>query len=400
MKKIKDESGQTLIMVALGMTMLLGFAGFATDVGVMLHEKRELQSAADSAALAGASAMNSGGTATTAQTAGENDVALNGFSGATVTINTPPTDDPNPNINTAGYVEAIVTQSSPTFFMRLFGHSSLSVSARAVATYKGQSSACGYVLNPTNSVPAANPWGNSTISSPGCGWDINGNLVLGASDSMAAAYVGASGTITGASDITGASQAGIAPISNPLPQLSSTLPTIKGTTCSVPDGTYCALNQPLSGTLKAGTYVYTIAADATYTGAVNGTAGVTIVLLDGTSLTSTTGGSGKGNASLDLTAPQNTSTMTYTYNGIVIDAPTYTGDLDLDFGATNVTLTGIVYAPEADLSLQDQGATVTLNADLILGTLDVGDKNKGNLTLNGYSPTGGTSPLTKIALVE
>jgi Flp pilus assembly protein TadG len=54
MKRMRDESGQALIMVALCLTCIMGFVGFATDVGVLLHAKRNLQIAADAAALAGA----------------------------------------------------------------------------------------------------------------------------------------------------------------------------------------------------------------------------------------------------------------------------------------------------------------------------------------------------------
>ena len=51
---LRDESGQTLIFVAMSMSVILGFVAMATDVGTLLHDKRSLQIAADSAAIAGA----------------------------------------------------------------------------------------------------------------------------------------------------------------------------------------------------------------------------------------------------------------------------------------------------------------------------------------------------------
>lgn len=48
------ERGQTLIMFALAAGVLFGFAAMAIDVGMILHERRVLQNAADAAALAGA----------------------------------------------------------------------------------------------------------------------------------------------------------------------------------------------------------------------------------------------------------------------------------------------------------------------------------------------------------
>jgi Flp pilus assembly protein TadG len=48
-KILRDESGQTLIFVALSMTVMLGVVAMATDVGTLFHDRRSLQIAADSA---------------------------------------------------------------------------------------------------------------------------------------------------------------------------------------------------------------------------------------------------------------------------------------------------------------------------------------------------------------
>lgn len=412
MKRLKSESGQTLILVAVSLSVLLGFAAFATDLGVVLHQKRLAQSAADSAAIAAALSVSQGGNAVSS---GQADATANGFTNGavdsygnatTVHIYTTPID--GGFIGQVGYVEATISQQAPTFFMRVFGRSFMTVNARAVATYKGAATGCIYVLNPKNAPLAANPWGNSTISAPNCGFLVNGNIKLGASDTVTAGYVGASGTITGPEHINGSYSEGIAQFGDPLARLSgaSNMPTVSGSSCTSPKnsdgsaGPACFLNVPLSGTLAPGVYMYTNPSSATYTGNVVGN-GVTVILTNG-SILSTTGGSGKGNATITLTAPQDNSI----YNGIVLDAPTYSGELDLDFGSTVATLTGTVYAPNADLSLQDQGgsnkgggAGLTINGNLILGTLDVYGKNKGNLTVNSWSSTTG-SPIPRIALVE
>lgn len=55
MKKFfRDESGQTLALVALAMAVIMGFAALAFDVGLMANSRSRLQNAADAAALAGA----------------------------------------------------------------------------------------------------------------------------------------------------------------------------------------------------------------------------------------------------------------------------------------------------------------------------------------------------------
>jgi uncharacterized membrane protein len=60
MQSLRDERGQALIVVALAFTCVLGFVGLAVDVGGLLHDKREreLQVAADAAAIAGALHLN------------------------------------------------------------------------------------------------------------------------------------------------------------------------------------------------------------------------------------------------------------------------------------------------------------------------------------------------------
>lgn len=50
----KNERGAIAIIVALGMSVLLGFSALAVDVGRVALEKQDLQNALDSAALAGA----------------------------------------------------------------------------------------------------------------------------------------------------------------------------------------------------------------------------------------------------------------------------------------------------------------------------------------------------------
>src|SRR5438552_2876954 len=67
-----DEGGQTIVLVALLFVLLMGFAALSLDVGRFYAERRYLQSAVDSAALACARAYSQGGTVQTAWNAGDN----------------------------------------------------------------------------------------------------------------------------------------------------------------------------------------------------------------------------------------------------------------------------------------------------------------------------------------
>jgi len=53
MKDLKRERGSVVILVALGLTTLLGFGALVTDVGMFYAQKAKLQNAVDAAALAG-----------------------------------------------------------------------------------------------------------------------------------------------------------------------------------------------------------------------------------------------------------------------------------------------------------------------------------------------------------
>src|SRR5947208_4682174 len=189
MKRLKDESGQALIITALCMTCLFGFAALATDVGIMLREKRMTQTAADGAAVAGASELFVGGTqvSTVAKAA----AGLNGYSdgvnGVTVTVNGPPGGPANgPHAGNPAYVEVIVSKVQPTIFMNLFGVFNMTPTTRAVATY-GQTNGCIVTLGTTGQDISI--IGNANITVKTCGIADN-------STDPAALYLQGSATLT------------------------------------------------------------------------------------------------------------------------------------------------------------------------------------------------------------
>lgn len=65
---LREDSGQTLPVIAFMMVALLGMTGFAVDLGRVLYANRELQASTDAAALAGASVLPDNTAATTANT--------------------------------------------------------------------------------------------------------------------------------------------------------------------------------------------------------------------------------------------------------------------------------------------------------------------------------------------
>ena len=78
MKFLRARRGQITILVAISLTVLLGFWDWPTDVGVLWAIKRKAQTAADAAAVAGLNATET--TDSSAYSTAATDVAtLNGF---------------------------------------------------------------------------------------------------------------------------------------------------------------------------------------------------------------------------------------------------------------------------------------------------------------------------------
>jgi Putative Flp pilus-assembly TadE/G-like len=151
LNKKKGERGSVAIMASLSMFALLGFTGLAVDVGYMQWMRARVQAAADAAVQAAIiEEKNNTGNQVTAA---ENDASLNGFAngvgGATVAVNKPPLNGALAGNGNA--IEAVVSQSVNTFFMRIMGMNSIKISAYAGGTLPSSVSGCLYVLDQTDS---------------------------------------------------------------------------------------------------------------------------------------------------------------------------------------------------------------------------------------------------------
>jgi len=101
--------GGVFVYAAFVVPVLLGFAGLSVDVGTWYVHKRSVQSAADTAAVAGAVEIMRSGDPALIQMAAQAIAAKNGFdagSGGTLTVNHPPTSGPSAGSSDA--VEVVV----------------------------------------------------------------------------------------------------------------------------------------------------------------------------------------------------------------------------------------------------------------------------------------------------
>ena len=106
--------GQVMVLICVSLIAIMGMIAVVTDFSFMQHQKNMMQTAADSAAMAGSEELSYGDQVA----AGKADAASNGYTdganSVTVTINNPPTSGPNA-ANTA-YVEAIVSKPRADLF--------------------------------------------------------------------------------------------------------------------------------------------------------------------------------------------------------------------------------------------------------------------------------------------
>ena len=427
MNKFRNEDGQVLVITALCMVAFLGFLALATDIGALYNSKRQLQTAADAAATAAAVRYlalyntNNG-----AQTAAQNSAITAGQAAATANV---PGSTPTVNVNTNAasppshqhcvattcYFEAIVSAPNPTVFYRAFYYfwqgsisNAFNVTARAVAGTPGASTGCIYLTDQSGSVYSAH--GNYNVNATTCGLFVNSTSSSamtgkGNKGSINVAYVDAVGSTSGytvnfpsGTSLNGGTIAETIPFSN------ITAPTQPASCTGTSGGT-----QTLSGTVLPGCYLGTVnfgtatlsagfyffGGDVNFkNGAVTGT-GVTLDINAGTLTVE------PGNAQVTLTPPTagDGSSLIGGVNpgidGVTIYQPsTNANSPSFQAGSAGVNISGFVYAPSAQISVQDNGGSSTFGG-LIVDSIASGPST---ITVGGFSSS--TSPLKVVTLVE
>jgi hypothetical protein len=131
--RTRGQSGQSLVLTVVALVSLLAMSALVLDVGSWYRAKRNLQSTADAAALAGAQVLpddptKAPGLADDYATKNASDLATKDYS---VSSNIVPNDR----------ITVHITRPSPGFFARLLGIDSVDVGARATAQSEGMAAA-------------------------------------------------------------------------------------------------------------------------------------------------------------------------------------------------------------------------------------------------------------------
>ncbi len=153
LRKFHNETnGAIAIMTALSLPVVVGFIGMGVEAGLWFHAKRDLQTAADSAAVAAAYEVARGYPNAIVTQTGGSAAADNGYDGSkndTITINSPPTTGDFSGNNEA--VQAIMTRNLTLLFTDLFMDGGVNISVVAVAILDGGDDFCILGLHPSAS---------------------------------------------------------------------------------------------------------------------------------------------------------------------------------------------------------------------------------------------------------
>jgi hypothetical protein len=400
-----------MILTTLGMTALLGMMGLAIDVGALYQHRRTMQTAADAGAMAGGAEIYRA-KPTLVQPSALAATATNHFAhgtdGVSVTVNRPPAS--GFYVGDMRYVEVIINQPSPTYFMRVFGWTSVNVPARAVAGVGAIGRNCVYVLDP--SAPGAFQSNSSAVLDADCGMIVNSNNPSALRAASSSSVTAASISITGGYELNGGMvspipETDVPPAPDPLayltpPPVGSCTETnfhaTSGTTTLNP-GTYCRgihVNAGARVILNPGMYVIKGGGINLESGAILEGNGVTIFLTEGLGMPYGTLSFQSG-SEVHLKAP-----TTGPYAGILFyqdpNAGTGTDTHNLESTASSY-FEGALYFPTQRLSLQSNSAIDA--AYTIVVAREISMQSSASFTVRSdYGGLPGGSPIKRLSLVE
>lgn len=429
----RDDQGVVAIVVALSLTALVGLIGLGVEVAGWYVSKRQLQAAADSAAIAAAS-ENAKGNAAGVTGAAFFEAQRQGFQGANCaymvagsdcTVYSPPTTGNYTTDYTA--FEVVLTEPLNLAFTRIFTDQAPSIAARAVAhaeTTGEPTEACVLGLNDEPGEWGVYISGTPSLTLDGCSLRSNNNMTVAGAATVTAEATFAGGTISGQANITTTPEANnhnenAGSLGDPYAdQMASEFAKV-----SVGGGgTNYTQGGPPSGTftLSSGTYGSIAISRTTYlcgTYYVNGN--VTITSASGKALMASGCSSGvsivaagyiraDGQATINLTAPTSgaTSGIVFASEDVeLLDGSEAATENVRNYvqGGANVTVNGALYFPYASLRFAGNSESGGGCTQVIAWTVRV----SGTSSLGNNCEDAGTTPMVdegdsiiKIKLVE
>lgn len=400
LKKLRhDRRGNVLALVGLGLIPMVGTAGLAVDAAQWVTWKRQLHSAADLGAVAGAEALVAGQDADAAVRR-----ALGHNSGRSYTIET--IETPILTGDFAGSVDMVkvVLSTQETLpFSSMFLASAPTIRVEAIAQGGSEVPNCMVALDTTGTGISIS--GSASVNM-NCGLISNSNFDATTSDLIKAGALSAVGFVTDSGAVTTDTKInqGVAPSPDPYAglfsdpnQVCNNWPLIKGT-ASLSAGCYAGIQVTNNSTLTLSPGVYvigekgiTVGGNATLTGD-----GVTLIFTNTSSpFNASRIGTfeGNGTSNIQLSAPDSG-----TYAGMLMiqdsrTMPSNTNDLFIT-GDSGSVFDGAIYAPSNQVTFTGNSSMNTDCLQIVsryisfAGDTDVANTcpvGRGALSLNGHT---------------
>ncbi len=404
MLKWPDERGSVAVQIALTLVVILGMVSLGAEVTSVLLKQRRMQTAADSAAVAGATALGAGTNVTLEADAV---AAANGFTNGvdevTVTVNNPPLTGTHAANSSA--VEVIVKQPQTLPLASLIYSGTWTPGARAVALISSSASYCALQLD-TSATAGVLISNGADVNMNACGLGANATGSTAVTINGGAKLTATSLTVSGTTSVTNGGHlniSGTTSVNQPAmadPYASVNVPTYGACTYSsiyqpgwtnsltLSPGVYCGGMNIANGipnvVMNPGVYIikggtFTLGGGIKITGT-----GVTIVLT-GSGSNYATANIGNG-VTVTLSAP-----TSGTMAGLLFyqdrNAPN-SGSNTLQGGAA-MSLTGALYFPSQKLVLNNGAKTAAACTQLVAWRLEF----QGGATLNSTCTGTGITPI-------
>lgn len=423
----RDRSGVTLVIYALTLPVLLGFAGLAVEVGEWYTIHTKLQTAADAGALAGAWVLKAGGSSAEAITIAKEAIAKNPITPDSITINAPPTS--GSYAGNSDSVQVKLGKKQVPLFSELFNIGALDIGTQAVAQMEPSGTACLLALDSSSDPATVDLNGNANVQFGNCSMAanssnptdailMNGNVSFSGQSIVTVGNYQSSGSVS--INLTQPAQTGASPIADPFANLSITSPAgcdYNGTqnynsSAVLQPGTYCGgfnVNGSATVTLEPGTYYIdggnlifngnsAIQCDCTAAGS-----GVTFVFTnqngDGQTGTVTM----NGNVTMNLQAPTDTSDPTdYPYPGMLFvqDRNAPVNENATFNGNVNSVLEGAMYFPNGEVVLNGNLSNASNCTELIAWQVLINGNAGFSTTSNCAAAQINPLVVTSVQLVE
>ena len=418
----RHQRGQGFVLLSLFLVVLLGLVALGVDGGSLYLNRRQVQNAADAAALAGAFTMARGdpSSPTGACCARGTDIraAIDTYASANyidssstnvsayyvdstparISGASPPADPPAAAVG----VEVVATKQAQTFFMPIIGFNNLKVDAIAAA--HGTPSAPGGPGYGLFAREPGKPNGAKVIDWSGSSWTVTGTVHSNSDVNMC----GSSNTINGdVEDVSGVNPSGLVGHATLNPANTPTDPNPVGST-ALPDPVNKTLTDFYQGTTSTSTYHYIdmggtgttnlstyITSGVLQSGVYYVNGNINLAALSATTpstVTLVTTGYIKSSQSIDL-LPFDSGKMLFFAN---ISKSTAPGGVGLEVSSPSGAWNGIAYAPNSAVKYSGSSSLIA-KGSIVAYDINLSGSH-GNLTCD--PSFFGTPSIAKIFLYK